>query len=252
VAQRRGFDVVRTAAAPDAGLPRDLDAATIATIQAAAPYTLTGPERVAALVEAVRYVVRTGIPGDFVECGVWRGGSVLAMLRTLLELGVTDRDVWLYDTFTHMPRGGPHDVDMFGVSAAEYHARLDAGESVDPAYDYLPLDEVRGLLADTGYPQERLHFVPGLVEETLPDVIPPTVALLRLDTDYYASTLHELQHLYPRISPGGILLIDDYGHWRGSKQAVDEYLEEHGLPLLLQRIDYSGRLAVVPALPRSA
>jgi O-methyltransferase len=242
-AQRAGFDLVRVR---DQALPPDLDEATAATIAAATPYTLTGPERLAALVEAVRYLVRTDIPGDVVECGVWRGGSVLAVLRTLLELGVTDRDVWLYDTFTHMPRGGPQDVDLYGITADDYHARLDAGEPLDPAYAYLPLEEVKALLRGSGYPDERLHFVEGLVEQTIPAQAPERVALLRLDTDYYESTRHELEHLYPRISPRGVLIVDDYGHWRGSQQAVDEYVEKHQLPVLLQRIDYSGRLVVVP------
>jgi O-methyltransferase len=241
--QRAGFDLVRVA---EQALPPDFDEATAATIAAATPYTLTGPERLAALVESVRYLVRTEIPGDVVECGVWRGGSVLAVLRTLLELGVTDRDVWLYDTFTHMPRGGPRDVDLHGITADDYHARLDAGEPLDPAYSYLPLEEVKALLRDSGYPFERLHFVEGLVEETIPSQAPDRVALLRLDTDYYESTRHELEHLYPRISQRGVLIVDDYGHWRGSREAVDEYVDKHQLPVLLQRIDYSGRLVVVP------
>ena len=245
-ALRAGYRLERITPAPPPALPQDLDDEVLETIRAVSPYTLTGPERIAALVEAVRYLVRTEVPGDLVECGVWRGGSILAVLRTLLALGVTDRDVWLYDTFTHMPRGGTRDVDLFGVSAATYHARLDAGEPLDPAYSYLPKEEVVRLLHETGYPPERLHLVQGLVEETIPAQAPDRIALLRLDTDYYASTLHELEHLYPRVSGRGVVIVDDYGHWRGSKEAVDEYLARHRLPLLLQRIDYSGRLAVVP------
>lgn len=241
-ARRAGYELTR----PSGGPAHEFDAFTRDTVAAVAPYTLTGPERIAALVDAVRYLVAAEVPGALVECGVWRGGSALVVLRTLLDCGVTDRDVWLYDTFTHMPRGTAEDVDVHGVSAAEYHARLDAGEELDAAYAYLPFDEVRRLLTATGYPAERLHFVQGLVEDTLPAQAPDTIALLRLDTDYYGSTRHELRHLYPRISPRGVLLVDDYGHWRGSKQAVDEYLAEHHLALLLQRIDYSGRLAVVP------
>ena len=244
-ARRAGYELTPVGQ-PGPAFPSDYDAPTIATITAATPYTLTGHERLAALVESVRYLVRTDLPGDVVECGVWRGGSILAVLRTLLELGVTDRDVWLYDTFTHMPRGGERDIDLYGVTASEYHGRLDAGEKLDPAYAYLPLEEVTRLLHATGYPPERLHFVQGLVEETIPTHAPDRIALLRLDTDYYASTLHELEHLYPRISERGVLIIDDYGHWRGSQEAVDEYVAAHQLPLLLQRIDYSGRLAVIP------
>ena len=101
------------------------------------------------------------------------------------------------------------------------------------------------LLVGTGYPEQRLHFVPGLVEETIPAQVPEGISLLRLDTDYYASTKHELTHLYPRIAAGGVLLIDDYGHWAGCKKAVDEYLASRD-PVLLHRIDYTGRVTVVP------
>jgi O-methyltransferase len=95
------------------------------------------------------------------------------------------------------------------------------------------------------YPPERVHLIPGLVEDTVPAQAPTQIAILRLDTDWYASTKHELQTLYPRLSPGGVLLIDDYGYWLGSRQAVDEYLAETGARLLLLRID-EGRIAVKP------
>lgn len=232
---------------PSHGLTSEVDAQLQATIAAVQPYTLTGPERITALVDAVRYVVRAEVPGALAECGVWRGGSALAMLRTLLELGVTDRDVWLYDTFTAMPAPTDRDVDLHGVSALSMHAALALDPTiVDPAYEYLPFERVRELLLGTGYPEQRLHFVQGLVEDTVPDHAADRLALLRLDTDYYTSTRHELEHLAPRLSPGGVLLVDDYGHWRGSQEAVDEWMATLPRPLLLQRIDYTARLAIVP------
>ncbi|MCW2500487.1 MAG: methyltransferase [Frankiales bacterium] len=244
---RLGYEVVRSTPDPGLPVPADLDAETAETVRAVAPYTLTGPERIAALVDAVRYVVRAEVPGALAECGVWRGGSALAVLRTLVSLGVTDRDVWLYDTFTAMPSPTDRDVDLHGNTAAEYHAQYAADPSVlDPAYDYLPLPEVRAVLLATGYPEERLHLVQGLVEDTVPAQAPDQLALLRLDTDYYTSTRHELEHLAPRLSPGGVLLVDDYGHWRGSRDAVDEWMTTLPHPLLLQRIDYTARLVVMP------
>ena len=247
--RRLGIDVVRTRpdGAAAVAVPGDVDDQVAATIRAVAPYTLTGPERVAALVEAVRYVVRAEVPGALVECGVWRGGSALAVLRTLVELGVTDRDVWLYDTFTDMPAPTERDVDVHGVAATEYHAQYAADPTVlDPAYAYLPLEEVRSVLLSTGYPAERLHLVQGLVEETIPGQAPDRIALLRLDTDYYTSTRHELEHLAPRVPSRGVVIVDDYGHWRGSRDAVDEWMATLEHPLLLQRIDYTARLMVVP------
>jgi len=240
--RRLGYDVVRRETAPERVYPPDFDADLIALCEAVAPYTLTSPERIAALRDAVRHVVRAGVPGAFVECGVWRGGSMVVVARTLLELGAVDRDLYLFDTFTHMPYPGPEDVDLFGTPAADAYEAASAAE----AFRYLSLDEVRAVLEGTGYPAERLHFVPGLVEDTIPASAPERIALCRLDTDWYRSTLHEMTHLFPRISPGGILIVDDYGHFMGAKQAVDEYFAGHGPEVLLQRIDFTGRMVLVP------
>ena len=240
--RRLGYDVVRREDAAGTTYPPDFDADLVALCEAVKPYTLTSPERIAALRDAVRHVVRAGVPGAVVECGVWRGGSMLVVARTLLELGAADRDLHLFDTFTHMPYPGPEDVDLFGTPAADAYEEASAAE----AFRYLPLEEVRAVLEATGYPPDRLHFVPGLVEDTIPDAAPAQIALCRLDTDWYRSTLHEMAHLFPRISPGGVLLVDDYGHFMGAKQAVDEYFAEHGPEVLLHRIDFTGRLVVVP------
>ena len=222
----------------------DLDPFTLSVCSRVKPYTLTSPERIAGLVEAVRYVVRADVPGALVECGVWRGGSALTVLLTLLDEGVTDRDVWLYDTFEAMPPPGDRDVDMFGTPAAVGFKSY-AEDGPPPGFEWLPFDQVRGNLLATGYPEERIHFVKGLVEATIPSQAPDAIALLRLDTDWYESTLHEFEHLFPRVPEGGVLLVDDYGHWMGAKQATDEYLAKSGLALFLQRVDYTARMAVV-------
>jgi O-methyltransferase len=212
------------------------------------PYTMTGWERIHALIEATRYCVRREIPGDFAECGVWRGGSVLAMLLTLQDLGVSDRDIWLYDTFEGMTAPDERDVSDFELPAlARWH---ESRARQEKPWGHLFHPEVfneamvREMLYSTGYPRERLHFVKGPVEQTLPAQMPPALALLRLDTDWYESTRHELQHLYPRLARGGVLIVDDYGHWQGCRQAVDEYFSTQAEPVLLSRIDYTGRLAV--------
>jgi O-methyltransferase len=240
---RMGYDVVRRPDhAPPVVYPPDFDEAAIALCERVRPYTLTSPERIVALRDTVRYLVRAGIPGAFVECGVWRGGSMMVVALTLLEEGTTDRDLYLFDTFTHMPFPGEEDVDLFGVKAADV---FDAAAEAE-AFAYLPFEEVREALARTGYPVERMHFVPGMVEDTIPGAAPAEIALCRLDTDWYVSTAHEMEHLFPRIAPGGALLIDDYGHFMGAKQAVDEYFAAHGPEVLLQRIDFTGRLVIVP------
>ena len=110
--------------------------------------------------------------------------------------------------------------------------------------DVLNLDAVREVVLSSGYEQRLLHFVQGPVEETLPKTAPDRLALLRLDTDWYESTRHELVHLYPRLVDGGVLIVDDYGHWEGCRRAVDEYFAAEADPILLSRVDYTARIAI--------
>jgi O-methyltransferase len=217
----------------------DLTADHHALFARVSPYTQTSLERIAALADAVQYVVRRELPGDFVECGVWRGGSSMAIALTLLRLGVTDRQLWLYDTFGTMPPASEHDRDyagrQMGVGALDQvnNSSYTAG---------LTQPEVRAAMASTGYPSQHITYVEGLVEETISRSAPERIALLRLDTDWYESTRHELVELYPRLERAGVLLIDDYGHFAGARKAVDEYFADD--PILLSRIDYTGRIAV--------
>jgi O-methyltransferase len=209
-------------------------------------YTLTSIERVRSLIDSVEYIVRNRVPGSIVECGVWRGGSIMASARALLELGDTERDFYLYDTFTGMTHPDAIDIDLNGEMASrilEDHRQRGAGWCV------ATLDEVRANFLKTGYNSGRLHFVAGPVEETLNDTVPDQIALLRLDTDWYKSTLVELEVLYPRLVPDGVLIVDDYGHWRGARAACDEFFSSLAFEPLLQRIDYTGRLVVKPRPP---
>jgi hypothetical protein len=246
----RGWQRLRGRGSTDPGEPdlAHLDDADRAIVERALPFTMTGIARLQALVDAVRHCERAGIPGAFAECGVWRGGSVLAMILTLQELGTSDRDIHLYDTFEGMTEPSEHDVSAIDPPALETWRDAEGrGERPWPqVFDKETFNEdaVRATLEETGYPRERLHLVAGPVEETLPAGAPDALALLRLDTDWYESTRHELDHLYPRLAEGGVLIIDDYGHWEGARRAVDEYFAEHGPRPLLARIDYTGRIAV--------
>jgi len=217
----------------------DLSDAHRALYERVSPYTQTTLERIAALADAVEYAVRRAIPGDFVECGVWRGGSSMAIALTLLRLGVTDRRIWLYDTFGTMPPAGEHDRDYAGRPMVAGSLDL-INNSAHTAG--LTLSEVKSAMASTGYPPEQVTYVEGLVEDTIPRSAPDGIALLRLDTDWYESTCHELAELYPRLERGGVLIVDDYGHFAGARKAVDEYFARD--PILLSRIDYTGRIAV--------
>jgi len=219
-----------------------------AIVERSLPYTMTGPARLLALAEAVGHLVARGVPGAFAECGVWRGGSVLAMALALAEAGETARDLWLYDTFEGMTAPTEADVSEHDPPALEtWQAAQAQGTRAWPElFDDAQSTEaaVRSTVLSSGYPEDRVHLVAGPVEQTIPAATPGPLALLRLDTDWYESTRHELEHLYPLLSPGGVLIVDDYGHWQGARQAVDEYFAAHPPRPLLVPVDYTCRLAV--------
>jgi len=205
-------------------------------------YTMTNLHRMYALYKSVKYIAKAGIPGDIVECGVWRGGSAMLVAHTLLEMGDTSRDLYLYDTYSGMSEPSLLDhlvSDKDNLALDEW--KNNKGEDYNK-WAYSSLDEVRSNMLSTGYPIEKIKFVEGKVEDTIPAVKPDQISLLRLDTDWYESTRHELNHLYPLLVKKGILILDDYGYWAGSKKAVDEYFANR--PVLLSRIDSNGRIVV--------
>ena len=205
-------------------------------------YTMTSFERQHALYEAVRYITDKNIEGSIVECGVWRGGSTMIAASTLLTAGDTDRIMYLYDTFAGMSEPTEKDINVHGSPAKGKWKSLMRGDVNE--WDYASLEEVQQNVFSIGYPKDHIVFVQGKVEETIPGTMPERIALLRLDTDWYESTRHELEHLFPKLVPGGILIIDDYGHWQGAREAVDEYCEKNGVQIFLHRIDYTGRIGV--------
>lgn len=236
-----------TAPSPDQ-FPADFSPKEQETCRAVRPYTMTSPERVVSLTRAVEYLERCHVPGAFVECGVWRGGSMMAVARTLLAGDSSSRDLFLFDTYSGMPEAAQADVDLHGRTGAELLAQLrqltPEQQAENHVLAYCPVDTVRKNVLSTGYPSEKLHFVEGRVEDTIPEHAPGQIALLRLDTDWYESTRHELVHLFPRLSRCGLLIVDDYGYWRGARRAVDEYFHETSERIFLSRIDFTCRIAV--------
>ncbi len=248
--RKLGYQITKCAAAPSRlanGFPVDFEESDKFIWNAVNPYTMTGPERVYSLSRAIEYIVRAGIPGDIVECGVWKGGSSMGLALALLRMEDTSREMYLYDTYDEgWPAGGPDDVTITGVTA--HQLWLDAvkrGETADTLF--AKYGDVISVMKSTGYPFEKIHTVKGKVEDTIPGTVPEKIALLRLDTDWYASTKHELDHLYPRLAEGGVLMIDDYAAFQGARKAVDEYFEEHNIIMLLNRVDDGGyRIGVKP------
>jgi O-methyltransferase len=233
--RRTGYQLVRY-------LP-DLTPEDRAIIERVLPCTMTSPEGVFGVIQSVRHVAQRGIPGAIVECGVWRGGCMMAAAYALQSIGRSDVDLYLFDTYEGMTRPTEVDVNVSGLRAMAKFERVKRSEE-SSTWCYASLDEVRRNLLGTGYPESRLVFVKGRVETTVPARAPAEISILRLDTDWYESTLHELVQLYPRLAGGGVLLLDDYGHWQGCRRAVDEYFSRNGGTMLLNRLDYAGRIGV--------
>jgi O-methyltransferase len=254
-ARALGYDIVprRDArrdgdrAKSDHDFPPDFTTDVTDTFRLVRDFTMTPPENVYSLIKAVEYVVKNDIPGEIVECGVWKGGSMMAVAHTLAKLGNVEKHLFLFDTFDGMSEPTELDRNWRGESAAELMANEEETRSQSQVWGVAPLAEVLNNMHSTPYPADRIHLIPGKVEETLPDQGPGRISILRLDTDWYESTKHELIHLFPRLSDGGVLIIDDYGHWEGARRAVDEYIEENQPRLLLCRINHSCRIAVKQA-----
>lgn len=240
VLARSGWELGRKAEREAQALV-DLSAADREIVSRVDPYTMTSLERRASLLGAVDHLVKHRIPGDIVECGVWRGGSMMAAALALMARGDTSRHLYLFDTFEGMSEPTDRDRSVDGESA---QAQLQRTTRAAMVWAVASLEDVQANLSSTGYPREKIHFVRGKVEDTIPATLPERIALLRLDTDWYESTLHELRHLYPLLARHGVLIIDDYGHWQGARQAVDEYFADSREPVFLHRVDYTARLLV--------
>ncbi len=200
-------------------------------------YTMISVERGYSLYKSVQYVVSGGIPGDFVECGVWKGGACMLMALTLEKLQEKGRKIFMYDTFSGMTE--PTSEDVIAWNGAGVMERWKSNGFSSWA---VGVETVREMVESVVSDMSPFVFVEGDVEKTLEERIPSSISLLRLDTDWFASTAKELEVLYPLLSRGGILQIDDYGHFQGARKAVDEYFQDK--PIFLSRIDYTGRQGI--------
>ncbi len=207
------------------------------------PFTICSKARVNATINAVKHVIENKIEGDFIECGVFRGGQIMAMIFALNKFN-EKRDIYLYDTFEGMPapekweqknKSGSKAIDKFNdlkISETSSH------------WCRSTINEVMKNIHSIPYDKDKIHFVKGMVEDTLPKNKHEKISLLRLDTDWYSSTRIELELLFPKLLKGGYLLIDDYGHWSGAKKAVDEYVTNNKIKITLCEDDGTGRSAI--------
>jgi hypothetical protein len=203
--------------------------------------TMTSAERLFATLMAARHVCSQNILGDFVECGVWRGGNSILAADVFRRFD-SSRKVHLFDTFAGMTEPTEHDVDRSGRHVFKKFA--DASKDDHNTWCYASVDEVMANVSRYGL-SAQARYIKGDIVQTLDreDVLPERISVLRLDTDWYESTKKELQVLYPRLQCGGILIIDDYGHWGGARKAVDEYFRDIPKPFLAYT-DYTGRVGV--------
>ena len=223
--------------------PEDISKENIRIYELVENFTMTDINRINALIDATKYIINNNISGSIVECGVWRGGSMMAVAHTLKDMGI-ERELYLYDTYAGMNEPTKEDLNVKGKEASNIFESKKISESSSD-WCYCSLEEVKNNLYSTGYNKNKIQFIEGKVEDTIPKKIPDKIALLRLDTDWYKSTKHEMIHLFPLLEENGILILDDYGYWEGAKQAVDEYIKEKNIKIFLNRIGYSsGRLGV--------
>lgn len=222
------------------------------------PFTMTSIERGLALFRATRYIVERRIPGVFVECGLWKGGSVMIAMRTLQLLGAATRRFILFDTFDGMTAPGAVDEDYRGRHASDLMQGIGGEDEAVMVRARASLAEVHANLAMIGYDVQKIRLIQGDVCHSIPKANIASIALLRLDTDFYDSTYVELTHLYPRLNHEGVLIVDDYGHWVGARKAVEDYFADAG-PAPRPRpprpffhwIDYTGRIAVRSEQPEA-
>jgi O-methyltransferase len=199
--------------------------------------TMIGLQRLDDLQACVESIVRDGVEGDLIEAGAWRGGASILMRATLDTLGEHGRCVWVADSFQGFP------VD-------------DAGEEIDlSTYDFLavPMEEVKANFARFGL-EDGVRFVPGFFEDTLPSLADGRWAMVRLDGDTYGATMTALESLYPGLSPGGHLVVDDYGLVEECRRAVDDFRARHGITERLEEVDWNAarwrRESAAPIEPR--
>jgi len=207
-------------------------------------FTMTSVARLVNTLKSCKYAVQNNIPGDFVECGVWRGGHGILAKKIFERMG-SSKKVWMFDTFEGMAEPTEHDVNAKTKEKAsiKYQGK-NKGTHVD--WCYASLEDVKKCCQVSGIDINSIKFVKGDVCNTLNDPAnrPDKIAVLRLDTDWYKSTKTELELLYPTLSNSGVLIIDDYGHWQGSRKAVDEYFANSEYKPLFNVVDYTGRSAI--------
>jgi O-methyltransferase len=191
-------------------------------------HSMMGLKRLDSLQACIDEVLSRGIPGDLIETGVWRGGGTIFMRAVLKAAGVTDRRVWVADSFEGLPRPDPTTYPQDAGDVHHAHSELAVG-----------MEKVKENFARYGLLDGQVCFLKGWFRETLPVAPMERLALLRLDGDMYESTIVALESLYPKLSPGGFVIVDDYGAVAACREAVNDYRGSHGVSAEIQRVDWT-------------
>lgn len=215
----------------------------IELLNTSSKYSMTSLPRRWALINAIKHVKNQNIEGDFVECGVWKGGNLI-IYNNLNEKHQLKKNIFGYDTFSGMSEPTIHDNNFLNINAKkEWENDNNNNTNVNNSFNcYSSLEEVKNNIRDNSSSLDNIILIMGKVEDTLTikNNLPEKISILRLDTDWYESTKIELELLYPKLVKGGVLIIDDYGQWKGSRKAVDEYFQDNHV--VKHFIDFSCRM----------
>ena len=204
-------------------------------IRSVSPFSACSKERLSLNIKAIETVNEQNILGDIVEIGVYKGGSIMSMILSNTN---ENRVFWLYDTFEGMTEPSSFDYDLnnyFAKDLMEWHHDVKCISKLE--------DVKNNINKHTNITNDKINYIVGDIR--LNKIFPKKIAVLRLDTDFYDSTIFELNNFYDLVSSGGYIIIDDYGHWQGCRKAVDEFLLKYP-DIKLHKIDYTGVYFIKP------
>ena len=216
------------------------------TLEICSNYSMTGYENMFALIKSIDFINKNNIKGDFVECGVWKGGNLI-LFQKMIEKFKLKKKIYAFDTFEGMTAPQKVDQTFLGESSIAIFKKLKR-KKIDPKKNTVmaecSIEDVKNNFRKNTNNNKNLICIKGPVEKTLQikKNLPKKISILRLDTDWYQSTKIELIKLFPLVEKKGIIIIDDYGYWKGARKAVDEYFKNKNLTMF--KIDFTGRLII--------
>ena len=223
--------------------PTEIEPKNKKLIEFVKPNSMSSNIRLHELINSIDYILRNNIKGDFVECGIWRGANLVVMQKLLERNEIDNIKVFGYDTFDGMSEPSKYDYDLIGNKAEDLMNKTPKKEGRG-IWAYSTFQRVKNIIDNSVDSPENIKLIKGKVEETLIQKknLPKKISLLRLDTDFYESTKVEMEVLYPLLVKGGVLIIDDYGHFKGARKAVDDYFQNQ--QIWLKYVDITCRLYI--------